>query len=137
MIAALYVIENGPYYGLPNVDPWPESRDARTYAGPHPVVAHPPCSRWCRLAAFGVELPELLWGRIPNGESKALVSWCGNHVKTGEKRPRVSKKAASKSPPAFRDALIAMAGSVRAPAPEPPAGQMARDRAEAQGDRDA
>lgn len=47
-IAALYVAEGGAYYGLPGVDPWPESRDARSYAGPHPVVAHPPCERWGR-----------------------------------------------------------------------------------------
>jgi hypothetical protein len=51
MIAALFVQEGGCYYGLPNVDPWPESRDARQYAGPHPVVAHPPCPRWGKLWA--------------------------------------------------------------------------------------
>jgi hypothetical protein len=51
MIAALYVEEGGCYYGLPDVDPWPESRDARTYAGPWPVVAHPPCERWGNYAA--------------------------------------------------------------------------------------
>lgn len=51
MIAALYVIEGGPYCGIDGVDPWPESRDARLYAGPHPVVAHPPCARWCQLAS--------------------------------------------------------------------------------------
>lgn len=49
MIAALYVEEGGCYYGLPDVDPWPESRDARLYAGPWPVVAHPPCQRWGRF----------------------------------------------------------------------------------------
>lgn len=48
MIAALYVIHDGPYVGLEGVDPWDESRDARTYPGPHPVVAHPPCERWGR-----------------------------------------------------------------------------------------
>lgn len=58
MIAALFVQKNGHYYGLPNVDPWPEERDARKYPGDHPVVAHPPCSRWCRLAG----LVEHRWG---------------------------------------------------------------------------
>lgn len=48
MIAALFVLADGPYAGLADVDPWPEVRDARLYAGPHPVVAHPPCARWGR-----------------------------------------------------------------------------------------
>src|SRR5207248_1894555 len=52
LIAALYVETNGVYYGLPDVDPWDEARDARKYAGPWPVVAHPPCARWSRLAGF-------------------------------------------------------------------------------------
>ena len=48
MIAALYVATGGCYYDLDDVDPWDEARDARTYPGPHPVVAHPPCQRWGR-----------------------------------------------------------------------------------------
>lgn len=48
MIAALYVATGGVYFGLPDVDPWGERRDARLYAGPWPVVAHPPCQRWGR-----------------------------------------------------------------------------------------
>lgn len=48
-VAALYVEPDGAYIGLPGVDPWDEARDARTYAGPHPVVAHPPCQRWGRF----------------------------------------------------------------------------------------
>jgi hypothetical protein len=199
MIAALYVQKNGPYFALNGVDPWDETRDARTYAGDDPVVAHPPCSRWCRLAglvearwghkrgddggcfkaalaavrafggvlehpaysdawkAFGLprpsrdggwfgdasrgyschveqgryghpakkatwlyvhgvtreRLPELKWGSIPDQKSGALVSWCGNHVSTGERRPRVGKNAASKTPDAFRDVLIGIALSAR------------------------
>ena len=47
-IAALYVAKAGCYFDLPGIDPWDEARDARTYAGPHPVIAHPPCARWSR-----------------------------------------------------------------------------------------
>ena len=195
-IAALFVQEGGAYYGIPDVDPWPESRDARLYPGPWPVVAHPPCSRWCRLAglvearwghkrgedggcftsalasvrrwggvlehpaysdawsafslptpptrhggwirglcggwachveqgryghpakkatwlyAFGTDLPTLRWGSDLDVESSALVSWCGNHTKAGESRPRVGKAVAAASPPAFRDVLLDMARSV-------------------------
>lgn len=197
MIAALYVKTGGPYFGLPDVDPWDEARDARRYEGPHPVVAHPPCSRWCRLAglvearwghkrgedggcfasaltsvrrwggvlehpaysdawaahglnapptgggwvnadfvggwtcyveqarcghpakkatwlyACGTELPSLKWGHVPDTEVKAPVSWCGNRVRSGESRPRVGKDAASRTPDEFRDALLAMARSVK------------------------
>lgn len=49
-VAALYVAAGGVYFGLDGVDPWDEKRDARLYAGTHPVVAHPPCERWCQLA---------------------------------------------------------------------------------------
>lgn len=51
MIAALFVETNGCYFGLHDVDPWDEPRDARKYAGPYPVVAHPPCQRWGKLWA--------------------------------------------------------------------------------------
>jgi len=50
-IAALYVQTDGAYYGLPNIDPWDQVRDARQYDGPYPVVAHPPCQRWGKMWA--------------------------------------------------------------------------------------
>lgn len=51
--SVLFVEGDGPYAGLPSVDVWDEARDARRYAGPHPVVAHPPCTRWGRYWSGG------------------------------------------------------------------------------------
>ncbi len=49
-VAALFVSRSGPYWGRPDVDAWDKERDARLYAGDLPVVAHPPCGRWCQMA---------------------------------------------------------------------------------------
>jgi len=49
IVAALYVETGGCYFGVPGVDPWDAARDARKYAGPWPVVAHPPCQRWGKM----------------------------------------------------------------------------------------
>lgn len=49
-IAALFVQTDGHYFGIEGVDPWDQPRDARTYQGPHPVVAHPPCQLWTNFA---------------------------------------------------------------------------------------
>ncbi len=64
-VVALYVDPRGPYPGL--VAEWyDEARNAEMYAGPHPVVAHPPCGPWGRLKhlhqAGGAELaPHAVW----------------------------------------------------------------------------
>lgn len=195
MIAALFVEKNGSYKDLPHVDLWDIERDARKYSGPYPVVAHPPCSRWCRLAGlvearwghkkgddggcfesalasvrkyggviehpayseafyryglpipatgggwqmgicggwscyveqgryghrakkatwlyvYGALPPSMDWGVMPDCESEALVSWCGNKVKRTPDRPRLSKKEASSTPIRFRDLLLSIALSI-------------------------
>lgn len=59
-IAALYIDPRGPYPKLcdwtrpaspsnARVACWDATRDARLYAGPWPVVAHPPCGPWSGL----------------------------------------------------------------------------------------
>jgi hypothetical protein len=53
VIAALFVERGGVYWDLDGVDPWDVERDARKYAGPYPVVAHPPCERWGRYWSGG------------------------------------------------------------------------------------
>lgn len=203
MIAVLFADPRGCYAGLPDVDLWDEKRDARLYAGPYSVVAHPPCSRWCQLAglvearwghkrgedggcfasalasvrrwggvlehpayskaweafelvrpprtggwvqsgqgwtchveqgryghrarkatwlyACGVALPDLAWGHTPRwtvswhhskrDAARAVVSQCGNHG--CDDVPRIGKKEASATPPAFRDVLLAIARSAR------------------------
>jgi hypothetical protein len=59
MIAALFVEADGVYAGVPGVDLWPIERDARKYAGPWPVIAHPPCERWGRY-----------WGGAPTTQPR-------------------------------------------------------------------
>lgn len=59
-VAALFVDATGCYSGLPGVDVWGVERDARCYAGPHPVVAHPPCQRWGRYWYGGPRSKERL-----------------------------------------------------------------------------
>lgn len=51
--AALYVDSRGPYPMLLGVEYcWDKARDARTYTGPWPVVAHPPCQSWIPFASL-------------------------------------------------------------------------------------
>lgn len=52
-VAALFVAPDGPYAASTGVELWTAERDARRYAGPYPVVAHPPCARWGRMWWLG------------------------------------------------------------------------------------
>ena len=48
-VAALFCRRDSNYKLLPGVDVYDADRDARTYDGPHPVIAHPPCRGWGEL----------------------------------------------------------------------------------------
>lgn len=193
-VAVLFASTKSIYKTMPGTDVWDEVRDARKWPGGSPVVAHPPCSRWCRLAglvearwghkrgddgghfafaleqvrawggvlehpaysdawrafdlppparagwqrgicggwsahveqfryghvakkatwlyAYGLyEPPPLLWGSSADVTGHALVSWCGNHTNSFDKRPRVGKAAASATPIEFAKVLVSIARS--------------------------
>lgn len=50
--AVLFARADSVYKTLAGVDVYDATRDARTYDGPWPVVAHPPCRGWGALRAF-------------------------------------------------------------------------------------
>lgn len=80
-IAALYVEPNGVYSDIQNVEPWDEARDARQYAGPWPVVAHPPCERWGRFWHGSPRKPHQFKlgddGGCFEAALNAVREWCG------------------------------------------------------------
>jgi hypothetical protein len=87
-VAVLYVDPRGPYPGMPDVDCWDESRDARLYDGPYPVVAHPPCGPWGRLRHLSrhddptcgpraVEQVRAFGGVLEHPQHSLLFAHCG------------------------------------------------------------
>jgi len=54
-VAALYVHRNSEYKKNPYIDCYDQERDARNYTGHLPVIAHPPCATWGRLAQFSTQ----------------------------------------------------------------------------------
>lgn len=49
MIAVLFVQNDSVYRKYPDTELWTWGKDARSYDGPWPVIAHPPCQRWGRF----------------------------------------------------------------------------------------
>ena len=57
-VAVLFARADSTYKALPDVEVFDMERDARTYDGPWPVVAHPPCRAWGRLRTFANPRPD-------------------------------------------------------------------------------
>lgn len=56
-VAALFVRADSIYKRLPGVDAYDIERDARSWNGKTPIVAHPPCRAWSCLKAFAKPPP--------------------------------------------------------------------------------
>lgn len=64
-VAVLFARADSVYKTLPDCDVYDMERDARTFQGGMPVVAHPPCRAWGRLRAFANPRPdEMNLGRL-------------------------------------------------------------------------
>jgi hypothetical protein len=70
-VAALFVRKDSIYKQMPGVDAWDAERDARTWAGDCPLVAHPPCRAWGTLRALAK----------PRHDEKELAVWAVAQVR--------------------------------------------------------
>lgn len=60
LAAVLFARQDSVYKSFPSTDVYDIDRDARTWAGGAPVVAHPPCRGWGRLRQFAKVRPDEL-----------------------------------------------------------------------------
>lgn len=58
VVSVLFAREDSIYKDLPGCDVYDIHRDARTWQGGSPVVAHPPCRAWGRLRALANPRPD-------------------------------------------------------------------------------
>lgn len=70
-VAVLFARKNSIYKKLEHCDVYDIERDARTYAGTMPVVAHPPCRAWGTLSHMAK----------PSPDEKELAPWAVNEVR--------------------------------------------------------
>jgi hypothetical protein len=57
-VAVLFARADSVYKTMPECEVFDMERDARTYDGPWPVVAHPPCRAWGAFAMFAKPRPD-------------------------------------------------------------------------------
>lgn len=58
MVAVLFARSNSIYKAMPDCDVFDLERDARSYTGTAPVIAHPPCRGWGRLRHLAKVRPD-------------------------------------------------------------------------------
>lgn len=70
-VAVLFARADSIYYTLPSTDVYDIDRDARTWTGGTPVVAHPPCRAWGQFSMFAK----------PREDEKALAPWAIEQIR--------------------------------------------------------
>ena len=71
-IAVLCAQTNSHYNGMEGVEVFGKERDARTFAGGMPVIAHPPCRAWSAFCRHQAK---------PEPGEKELGLWCVEQVR--------------------------------------------------------
>jgi len=71
LVTVLFADPTSHYKTLPAVECYDRTRDARTWPGGTPVVAHPPCAQWGRLRGLAKR----------NDAEKALGPWAVDQVR--------------------------------------------------------
>lgn len=70
-VAVLFARSDSIYKTLPGTDVYDAERDARTWAGGSPLIAHPPCRAWGAFAMFAK----------PRDDEKALAPWAIEQIR--------------------------------------------------------
>lgn len=94
-VAVLCASRNSIYHAMRGVDVFDAGRNARSFAGGSPVIAHPPCRSWSAFTSHQAK---------PEEGEKELGLWCVNQVRNCGgilEQPAHSRlwKAASLPPP--------------------------------------
>lgn len=89
-VAVLFARADSIYKTISGLDVFDLARDARTYKGELPVVAHPPCRAWGRLrhfakprpdekmlACFAIDTVRRVGGVVEHPASSSLWETCG------------------------------------------------------------
>lgn len=72
-VAILCAAKKTAYRDMPGLEVYDEARDARTFQGGMPVVAHPPCRRWTTFGDNMLIAAKKRLGTTPQSESEIKV----------------------------------------------------------------
>lgn len=70
-VAVLFARADSNYKSITGCDVYDIERDARTYTGPFPVIAHPPCRAWGQLSFFAK----------PRADEKSLAPYAVDQIR--------------------------------------------------------